>query len=175
MNIESLLGSKYAEYTKLENVSDQMRSSKLIKSMLNVLGRILKYAAKYSCLGLLPIILVHQGHYLPQSIVVSIVCFTLILILFLGLFYQLQDRLLYHPDMPENSRLYVPVPSYTDYEIVDLKTADGENLHGFFLYQAQRKNLVPTVIYFHGNAGKPELKFNIYVVKCFFDNHKNRK
>nr|XP_039255242.1 protein ABHD13-like [Styela clava] len=76
-----------------------------------------------------------------------------LLIFFLGLLYKLQDRLLYHPEMPANSSLYVPFPSHLPHEILRLKTEDGEGLHGYFIKKQENGSTSPTVLYFHGNAG----------------------
>jgi len=64
--------------------------------------------------------------------------------------------LLYYPDQPANSRLYVESPSIfgLPYENIFIKTSDGVKLHTVFIKQPEHKlNTAHTVIFFHGNAG----------------------
>lgn len=76
------------------------------------------------------------------------------IILFCGILYSLQDRMLFHPNMPINSTFYVPFPTHLVYETVEISTSDGERLRGFFI-KTEKGNpeSAPTVLYFHGNAG----------------------
>ncbi|KAH8244482.1 protein ABHD13 [Drosophila bipectinata] len=70
--------------------------------------------------------------------------------------YYAQDLLLYHPDLPANSRIYIPIPSMHNLHhiTVSIKTPDGVTLHAFWITQPEeRSKSVPTLIYFHGNAG----------------------
>nr|CAG4645679.1 EOG090X09ZU [Lynceus sp. MCZ IZ 141354] len=73
-----------------------------------------------------------------------------------GLIYRASDQLLYHPESPSNSRLYVANPSLVGlrYENVFLKSQDGTKLHAFFV-KAPGETLgnEPTVMFLHGNAG----------------------
>ena len=68
---------------------------------------------------------------------------TLLALLMLG-----QRRLIYHPDptVPEPARAGVP-----DVEPVSLATRDGLQLLAW--HKAPRDGLLPTLVYFHGNAG----------------------
>lgn len=73
-----------------------------------------------------------------------------------GLVYQLGDWLLYHPEQPPHSRLYVPSPSTLGLPCdgVQLKTRDGLQLQGMLVKQSPALfSQAPTLLYFHGNAG----------------------
>lgn len=75
---------------------------------------------------------------------------------FIGVFYHYQDSLLYFPDQPENSRIFVQSPRYlgVPYENLQITTKDGVLLNAVFLKQsAQRMGIAPTIVMFHGNAG----------------------
>lgn len=75
---------------------------------------------------------------------------------FPDILYHAQDNLLYHPDLPSNSRVYIPVPAMHNlpYETVNIRTSDNATLHAFFIKQNDDKStFVPTIVYFHGNAG----------------------
>jgi len=75
---------------------------------------------------------------------------------FIGMFYHYQDSLLYFPDQPENSRLFVQSPRNLNipFENLHIKTKDGVLLNALFLKQQDgRLNVAPTIIMFHGNAG----------------------
>ncbi|PSN33489.1 hypothetical protein C0J52_15394 [Blattella germanica] len=54
-----------------------------------------------------------------------------------GILYHTEDNLLYHPEMPAHSRVFVPVPSMfgLPYENVFVRSADGTLLHLFFIRQ----------------------------------------
>ena len=73
-----------------------------------------------------------------------------------GLLYRTEDHLLYHPELPAHSRVYVPAPSMFNlpYQSVYTRSGDGTMLHMFFIAQplTETKN-APTVLYLHGNAG----------------------
>lgn len=74
----------------------------------------------------------------------------------LGLIYNLQDLLVYHPQEPPESKFYIEPPSLYNlpYEVVQLKTSDGVTLHSYLMLQNQHMCMhVPTVVLFHGNAG----------------------
>ncbi|XP_013106411.1 protein ABHD13 [Stomoxys calcitrans] len=80
----------------------------------------------------------------------------LISLVFLGIFYYAQDVLLYHPDLPANSRIYIPIPTMHNlpHETVSIRTPDKITLHAFWVRQPEeRSKSVPTFVYFHGNAG----------------------
>ncbi|KAK1167956.1 protein ABHD13-like [Acipenser oxyrinchus oxyrinchus] len=71
-----------------------------------------------------------------------------------GTLYKFQDVLLYFPDQPSSSRLYVPVPTGIPHENIFVKTKDGVRLNLILLrYTGDNPAFSPTVIYFHGNAG----------------------
>lgn len=76
--------------------------------------------------------------------------------IFSGVSYQIQDNLLYHPEMPQHSRCYVAQPSIFNipYEVVHIRSTDNVMLHAFWMRQpGEKSKFVPTVLYFHGNAG----------------------
>ncbi|XP_062545404.1 protein ABHD13 [Armigeres subalbatus] len=82
--------------------------------------------------------------------------FLLLLFAVSGILYHAQDNLLYHPDLPTNSRIFVPVPSMhgLPYETLHIKTRDGVTLHAFWIrHPGDKGRYVPTFVYFHGNAG----------------------
>lgn len=77
-------------------------------------------------------------------------------VLFLGILYNAEDKLLYHPELPSHSRVFVPIPSMygLPYENVYVRTIDGILLHMFFVKQTpERMHLCPTIVFLHGNAG----------------------
>lgn len=80
---------------------------------------------------------------------------TLLLLIFalIGLFYNAQDMLLYHPDQPPQSRLFVQLPNTINLpqENNFIRTTDGIRINVVFIKHPHAN--VPTVIYFHGNAG----------------------
>ncbi|CAH2012077.1 unnamed protein product [Acanthoscelides obtectus] len=99
---------------------------------------------------------------------VLIVCFLLyymyggifaVLLLFFavtGILYQVQDSLLFNPELPSHSRVYVPIPSTFNlpYESIVTKTADGIQINMYLiLQQKDRQHTAPTIVFFHGNAG----------------------
>lgn len=60
--------------------------------------------------------------------------------------------------------LQAPIAMGMNYEEVWLKTRDGEKLHSWFIPAAKNKSIVPTVLWFHANAGNmglriPAIKF----------------
>lgn len=76
---------------------------------------------------------------------------------FSGLLYRAEDYLLYHPELPAHSRVYVPAPSmfYLPYQSLYTRSGDGTMLHMFFIPQqpAEEAKNSPTILYLHGNAG----------------------
>ncbi|KAA0716029.1 Protein ABHD13 [Triplophysa tibetana] len=71
-----------------------------------------------------------------------------------GILYKFQDVLLYFPDQPSSSRLYVPVPTGIPHENVYIRTKDGVRLNLILLrYTGENPASAPTILYFHGNAG----------------------
>ncbi|XP_049288172.1 protein ABHD13 [Anopheles funestus] len=82
--------------------------------------------------------------------------FLLLLFAVSGILYHAQDNLLYHPELPANSRIFIPVPSMhgLPYETLHLKTRDAVSLHAFWIrHPGDKGRYVPTIVYFHGNAG----------------------
>lgn len=79
--------------------------------------------------------------------------FTFLVFGILGLAYHAQDMLLYHPDVPPESRLYVIQPSafHLPFENHTIQTGDGTKINVVLV--KQQKLLAPTILYFHGNAG----------------------
>lgn len=84
-----------------------------------------------------------------------------ILALGLGALYYFQDQLLYHPSIPgmpqtprENPPGYRSPADHGihDYEEHFIKTDDGATIHAWLLLHPDSLSL-PTVVYFHGNAG----------------------
>lgn len=58
--------------------------------------------------------------------------------------------------MPQHSRVYVPLPSLygLPFESVNIRSTNNAVLHAFWIRHAGEKgSFVPTIIYFHGNAG----------------------
>lgn len=73
----------------------------------------------------------------------------------LGLFYSIQDNLLFYPDIGPH-RSCVPTPQIygLPFEVVHIKTRDKVSLHSYFIRHPEQKGTcVPTLVYFHGNAG----------------------
>ena len=87
---------------------------------------------------------------------------------------QAGDKLLYHPDQPPQSRVFVPTPAMFDLPfdnlfipsryiynsnvlvtiILTIISRDGTQLHLFLIKQpGEQSKKVPTILYFHGNAG----------------------
>ena len=75
---------------------------------------------------------------------------------FVGAFYHYQDSLLYFPDQPENSRIYVQSARLlgVPFENLHIQTHDSITLNAVFLKQpSNRLSIAPTIIMYHGNAG----------------------
>src|SRR5512134_1895896 len=62
--------------------------------------------------------------------------------------FFVQPRLVYYPETGRNAG--TPDGLGLDYEPVELATADGETLHGWFI---PAPGATATVLFFHGNAG----------------------
>jgi len=84
-----------------------------------------------------------------------------LLALGLGTLYYFQDNLLYHPSIPgmpksprENPPGYRSPAEHGihNFEEHFLKTEDGATIHAWLLLQPDSAS-IPTVVYFHGNAG----------------------
>nr|CAG4651167.1 EOG090X09ZU [Simocephalus serrulatus]SVE94377.1 EOG090X09ZU [Simocephalus serrulatus] len=71
-----------------------------------------------------------------------------------GIVYRAGDQLLYYPEIPPNSRIFVPAPNTVDlpFENVFIKSIDSTKLHAYFIPQPQAHQC-PTILFFHGNAG----------------------
>nr|CAG4641881.1 EOG090X09ZU [Eurycercus lamellatus] len=71
-----------------------------------------------------------------------------------GIVYQIGDKLLYYPEVPPNSRIFVPAPNSfgLPFESVYIKSLDSTKLHAYFILQPQPQ-LCKTILFFHGNAG----------------------
>ncbi|XP_012675286.1 protein ABHD13 [Clupea harengus] len=76
-----------------------------------------------------------------------------------GILYKFQDVLLYFPDQPSSSRLYVPVPTGIPHESVLVRAKDGVRVSLILLRYTGDPAAgdptapAPTILYFHGNAG----------------------
>lgn len=73
-----------------------------------------------------------------------------------GVLYHMEDELLYYPEIPKHSRVYVPAPSTCNlpYQSLFIRSKDGTMLHMFFIPQtADKIKRAPTVLFLHGNAG----------------------
>lgn len=82
--------------------------------------------------------------------------FCLLLFALSALLYQLSDWLLYHPDQPPNSRIFVPAAAMfgLNGENVQIKTKDGVLIRAILIKQdSSAFSVAPTLVYFHGNAG----------------------
>ncbi|XP_023949058.2 protein ABHD13 isoform X2 [Bicyclus anynana] len=73
----------------------------------------------------------------------------------IGILYNAQDLLLYYPNDPPDSRVFVLQPSTfkLPYESIKIKTKDGFKIHMFLILQANDSHRKPSMIFFHGNAG----------------------
>ena len=84
----------------------------------------------------------------------GIVLLLLIFISIAGILYKFQDVLLYFPEQPSSSRLYVPMPTGIPHENIFIRTKDGVRLNLILIrYTGDSSPYSPTIIYFHGNAG----------------------
>ncbi|XP_023334317.1 protein ABHD13 [Eurytemora carolleeae] len=73
-----------------------------------------------------------------------------------GVLYKAGDRLLYHPEQPPHSRVFIPTPALFNmpFENLFIKARDGTQLHMFLIKQAEGTyHTVPTLLFLHGNAG----------------------
>ncbi len=64
--------------------------------------------------------------------------------------YYSQSSLIYYPNMPGRNLIATPEQIGLKYQNVQLVTADGVNLHGWFI---PSNHAIGTVVFFHGNAG----------------------
>ncbi|WP_405226748.1 alpha/beta hydrolase [Lentisalinibacter sediminis] len=72
-------------------------------------------------------------------------------LLFVGLVYAMQGRLLYLPNLPGRELDATPADIGLAYEDVQLTADDGVKLHGWFVPAADSAR--GTLLFFHGNAG----------------------
>ncbi len=89
--------------------------------------------------------------------------FMLVVFGFTGILYHAGDRLLYHPEQPNTSRVYVPSPSVAGllFDSVYIRSRDSTRLHLFLVKQPDDKlSQAPTILYLHGNAGNIGEYFN---------------
>jgi hypothetical protein len=116
-------------------------------------------ACRVSLLALILSFHLYGGFFLLALILASVA----------GILYKFQDVLLYFPDQPSSSRLYVPMPSGIPHESVYIRTKDGVKLNLILLRYTGGDSLSgpaaggpdgpssstspPTILYFHGNAG----------------------
>lgn len=118
-------------------------------------------ACRISLLALILSFHLYGGFFLLALILVSVA----------GILYKFQDVLLYFPDQPSSSRLYVPMPTGIPHESVYIRTKDGVRLNLILLRYTGGDSppgagagssspaspassaAPPTILYFHGNAG----------------------
>lgn len=86
----------------------------------------------------------------------GVIILILLIITVIGGLYHYQDSLVYYPEQPESARVFVQTPSSVGlpYESVYLTAKDGTKIVGYFIKQPPSIIAkVPTMLYFHGNAG----------------------
>lgn len=113
------------------------------------LGELFMFVCHFCEIFLLILILLYAFYH-------SIWLLVFIVVGFLGLFYNLQDFFVYHPQEPPESKLIVPQPSLYNlpYESIDLITSDSVRVHSYLIKQyGNAASTAPTMVYFHGNAG----------------------
>ena len=64
--------------------------------------------------------------------------------------YVFQSRMLYQPQFPGGSQPVTPEDAGMAYEDVIMRTADGLNVHGWFVPSYSQRGVL---LFFHGNAG----------------------
>lgn len=99
---------------------------------------------------------------------------------FLLVLYLFQDKLLYSPDFPPDSRTVFIRPGrfrINSWEEVFLNTIDGESIQTWLLKHPTNSLECPTLLYFHGNAGNishrlpnitklvHQLELNVFIVE----------
>lgn len=106
-----------------------------------------------------------------------------VLALAVALLYVKQDSLLYFPEIGEvprrpsmNPRSYRSPSEYNiPFESHMIQCADGISIHAWLLLQKDSTDKVPTILFFHGNAGNiglrlPNAQKNVLKTKCkYFD------
>lgn len=86
----------------------------------------------------------------------GLIAFFLVLFSATGILYHASDKVLYHPDQPNTSRVFIPSPSIVGlpFESVYIKAKDQTRLHLFLIKQAPGQiSEAPTLLFLHGNAG----------------------
>lgn len=76
--------------------------------------------------------------------------------IFLLVLFLYQDRLIYVPDVPSDSKkVFIRPERFRIYQWdeIFLKTEDGENIQSWLLKHPTNSKNCPTLLYFHGNAG----------------------
>ncbi|KAJ8020616.1 Protein ABHD13 [Holothuria leucospilota] len=129
----------------------------IVETAMSFLGKLFKTLVlqvwKWSSPGMLIAVLFfcYSGGGVWLSLLVFITC--------LGLFYNAQDLLLYYPDQPDSSRIFVPNPAVlgidcSGFENIFIETSDGIKINAFlFKHPPSVSPMVPTILFFHGNAG----------------------
>lgn len=83
----------------------------------------------------------------------------LVLVLYLS-----QASLLYLPDLPTRELVATPARIGLDHESVELRTADGVNLHGWFVPHPRPRGVL---LFCHGNAGN--ISHRLESIRTFHD------
>lgn len=76
--------------------------------------------------------------------------------IFLLMLFLYQDKLIYVPDVPPDSRRVFIRPErfrINEWNEIFLKTEDGESIQTWLLKHPTNSKHCPTLLYFHGNAG----------------------
>lgn len=121
----------------------------LIKIVARICLTLIRRFWAFSAAALLAILLFYWLY--GGVIAFLLVCFGLS-----GVLYQAGDRLLYHPEQPPHSRVFVPTPTIFNlpFDNLFITARDGTQLHMFLVRQPGEASVrAPTVLYFHGNAG----------------------
>ena len=82
--------------------------------------------------------------------------FLLLISMLVGVVYQIQDNLLFYPEEPETSRLFIMRPTTYNlpFEDLTIPTRDGLLINAYFMAQpAPLCTQMHTIVLFHGNAG----------------------
>lgn len=86
----------------------------------------------------------------------TVIILILLIVTVVGGLYHYQDSLLYYPEQPESSRVFVQTPSSLGlpYEPITFTAKDKTILSAYFIKQPPAvMPTAPTLVYFHGNAG----------------------
>ncbi|CAD5125735.1 DgyrCDS13944 [Dimorphilus gyrociliatus] len=125
----------------------------ICKIVLDLLKIYAKNSWKLLSLALLGVVLIYM-------LVGGLLTFFAVVLGIIAKFYYVQDNLLYHPNMPSNSRLFshTPetfyLPGVDETENLMITTKDNVKIHIEILMQSVEKRAqAPTIVFFHGNAG----------------------